>query len=147
MASWDLLELPVVDANQWEANREVAREADAAFNAELLQRAEQWQQQQEEQQQQAETAASEANARPRRAYEHERSRDFAEDADGVTSTDVQGRTAEGVTSPGTGPPDGHGSLPPLSEGREGTAGVTQGDSSPTAVKTGLVGIMFDSVAN
>lgn len=147
MASWDLLELPVVDANQWEANREAAKEADAAFNAELLQRAEQWRQQQQEQQQ-AEGAASEANSQPRRVYEHDRSRDFAEDPiDGAPLNNGEQPPVD-VTSSVTGPLGGRRS----SQGGDENAAATEDKHSTAAstaaaaaASTGLVGIMFDTV--
>lgn len=45
MAAWDLLQLPVLSADQWEANQEKAREDDAAHADDLLSRACKWQEQ------------------------------------------------------------------------------------------------------
>ena len=45
MAAWDLLQLPVLSADQWEANQAKAREEDAAHADDLLRRACEWQEQ------------------------------------------------------------------------------------------------------
>ena len=43
MAAWDLLQLPVLSADQWEANRAKAKEDDAAHADDLLTKACEWQ--------------------------------------------------------------------------------------------------------
>ncbi|CAM9475244.1 unnamed protein product, partial [Laminaria digitata] len=46
VAAWDLLQLPVLSADQWEANQTKAREDDAAHADDLLSRACEWQEEQ-----------------------------------------------------------------------------------------------------
>ncbi|CBJ26384.1 conserved unknown protein [Ectocarpus siliculosus] len=175
VASWDLLEMPVVDADQWEANRATAREADAAFDGELLRRAQQWQQQQQEEVEGAgrspSVSGTAATSSPVLSHEHEHSRDFLRDAaaSGGGAASPRGSVAA-ASGPSNGGGDGGGGESSMMlrghggetaiEGGSAASGpgddgsISRGDRETATVdgsgaapaKTGLVGIMFDAVA-
>lgn len=140
MASWDLLELPVVDEDQWEANRAAAREADAAFDAELRRRAQRWQEGSGGgPSSSSATAAGKAGSGaapppPPRAYEHEHehSKDF-----------LDGTEAGAVAAVAAAADDAR----PLGQGADAGAGggETKANGSAAPANTGLVGIMFDAM--
>lgn len=142
VASWDLLELPVVDSEQWEANRAAAREADAAFDAELLRRAQQWREEAEEASSMSATEGGSSGAAtpPPRAYEHEHSQDFVNGAEVAASAAAAPagaqRSDQGASAVGPG----------ASEQQGSGAGAAEANVSAAATaNTGLVGIMFDAM--
>lgn len=138
VASWDLLELPVVDADQWEANRAKAREADSAFEAELLRRAQEWQESPEVTAEESGISVAPTTP-PQQVYEHEHSKDFLGGAEDATA--AAAAAAPGESQPvDEGEATGAGGLM-IAEG--GEARETNG--SVAAANTGLVGIMFDSL--
>lgn len=138
VASWDLLELPVVDSDQWEANRATAREADAAFDAELLRRAQKWQEEAESGDYSISAADADEESRsgaappPPRAYEHEHSQDIFNGAEvAAAGPDGTQHLEAGVTA-------GSGGSKQQGEGATEANGFA-------AANTGLVGIMFDAM--
>ncbi|CAM9371334.1 unnamed protein product, partial [Ectocarpus sp. 12 AP-2014] len=137
VASWDLLEMPVVDADQWEANRATAREADAAFDGELLRRAQQWQEQQL--QEEVESAGGRSpsvsgtatTSSPVLSYEHEHSRDFLRDAaasGGGAASPRGSATAAAGPSSGDGGGGGGGRSSMMPGGHGGETAI-KGDSA------------------
>lgn len=132
----------MVDADQWEANRATAREADAVFDAELLRRAQQWQEEAGEYSSRsaAAAAADEAgisgvgSSPPPRAYEHEHSQHFVDGARvaGASAPEGTQRTEQGGNA-------GFGTS------KEQGGGAADANRSAAAAKTGLVGIMFDAM--
>eukprot|EP00903_Cladosiphon_okamuranus_P021823 g20067.t1 len=145
VASWDLLELPVLSADQWEADRDKKREADAAFDAELLKRAQQWQAGETagEASSSSEAAAAEEAATPRRTYEHEHSRDFLEGAEVAPAAVVAAAAGAEAAPDGTRRLEQGGDAGSGASNEQGD-GATGANGSTTAVNTGLVGIMYDA---
>ncbi|CAM9881149.1 unnamed protein product [Ectocarpus sp. 8 AP-2014] len=138
VASWDLLEMPVVDGDQWEANRATAREADAAFDGELLRRAQQWQQQQQEEVEGAggrspSVSGTAATSAPALSYEHEHSRDFMRDAaasgGGAASPRGSATAASGPSNGDGGGGGGGGRSSMMPGGHEGETAIEGGSAA------------------
>lgn len=148
--------LPVVDADQWEANLATAREADATFDTELLRRAQEWQKEAEEAEHERENSGDvvvdvdvdvDAGFVP---DDQEKERPIVDETASSASTGLSSLN-------GRGPPlQGEERMGPLNGGASPLQGDGGGDSSQTtqvngadadpsaAANTGLVGIMFDA---
>lgn len=137
----------MVDAFQWEASRAAAREVDAAFDTELLRRAQEWRQEADEHVECWEGEGANVGDDGAAPDDQETERPVVEGTtfSGTDSSSLNGRAPALHGDEGTGPQHCGGSAP---QGDGGGSQATQANGSAAAAAsaagTGLVGIMFDA---